>query len=464
MNNRTLLLGAMVMLACQPVSAQLTLTGQLRTRTELRAGQGTLQQKGDVPGLLTSQRTRFNVGYGGARYKVYSSVQDVRVWGQDASSINRYTTEANNGIMFHEAWGEILLTDTSSWIKNVTLKIGRQEIGYDDARLLGNLDWLQQARRHDAAVLKFSNKGWTVDAGVAYNQNKELAANNIYNGVPGSASVNGSSVSSAAYPAGTNGIGAMYKSMQYLYVSGKFGFGKSSFLFFRDNFNKYAKPSKTPVRGEWDRITTGFFLNANVSQKILLTGSVYYQGGSDKNGAKLSAGMASLLASCTLSNKVLTGLGIDYLSGNDGTKVLKANSTNNRFDPLYGTPHKFYGYMDYFYVANGFGEGGLVDYYFKSKVTIKDNFFFTLDVHGFTAANNLSDGKGGALDPYLGTEIDLVFNYNLTKQIKFESGYSTMFAGSSMASKSVKGVGGNPNPNAHWVYIMIAIQPDFLGK
>src|SRR3712207_7983172 len=27
-------------------------------------------------------------------------------------------------------------------------KIGRQELLYDDSRLLGNLDWLQQARRH----------------------------------------------------------------------------------------------------------------------------------------------------------------------------------------------------------------------------------------------------------------------------------------------------------------------------
>ncbi|WP_315822863.1 hypothetical protein [Paraflavitalea speifideaquila] len=35
------------------------------------------------------------------------TVQDVRVWGQDVSTINRTTTQDNNGFMLHEAWAEI---------------------------------------------------------------------------------------------------------------------------------------------------------------------------------------------------------------------------------------------------------------------------------------------------------------------------------------------------------------------
>ncbi len=139
-------------------SAQLSLSGQLRTRTEFRNGQGAPLPKGANPAFFTSQRTRLSLGYTYYRLKFNVTAQDVRVWGQDVSTINRTTTADNNGLMLHEAWAEILLTDTSLKNKALSLKLGRQELVYDDQRLLGNLDWLQQARRHDAALLKYENK------------------------------------------------------------------------------------------------------------------------------------------------------------------------------------------------------------------------------------------------------------------------------------------------------------------
>ena len=44
---------------------------------------------------------------------------------------------------------------------------------YDDSRLLGNLDWLQQGRHHDAIVFKLLNKGWRADLGAAFHQNTD---------------------------------------------------------------------------------------------------------------------------------------------------------------------------------------------------------------------------------------------------------------------------------------------------
>ena len=106
-------------LAAMPrANAQLTISGQLRTRSELRNGQGTPQVQDTVPAFFTSQRTRLNVGYSGYRFKLYTSIQDVRVWGQDASTINRVTTDAFDGVMLHEAWGEISLVDTGKVVKN----------------------------------------------------------------------------------------------------------------------------------------------------------------------------------------------------------------------------------------------------------------------------------------------------------------------------------------------------------
>ncbi len=433
--------------------AQFTLTGQMRTRAELRAGQGTLQQKGDVPAWFTSQRSRLNFGYTGYRFKVFTAVQDVRVWGQDMSTNNRTTTEVNNGIMLHEAWGEILLNDTVSSFENLSFKIGRQEIVYDDSKILGNLDWLQQARRHDAAILKFSNKGWMADLGAAFNQNKELNTNNVYNGA------------ATAYPAGTNAIGTMYKSFQYLYLGRKFYFGNGSLLVFKDDFSKYTgTTTKVYERGVWSRVTTGAYINAVILRKLTVTGSAYYQGGKDKDGMVMSASLASITTSYQIGRKLSMDPGIDFLSGDDGTKAITKDTKDQRFDPLYGTAHKFWGYMDYFYVASAFGKGGLINYFFKTKYKPQDNLVVTLDLHGFSAANKLSDGKGGTLTPYLGTEMDLVLNYSMTKIINIEAGYSTMLAKNTMASKAVKATTGIPNLNANWAYIMISIKPNFMAK
>ena len=434
-------------------SAQLTATGQFRERTEVRAGQGTLFPSGAKEAVFTSQRTRLNVGFTGYRYKVFATLQDVRVWGQDASTINRTTTEANNGLMLHEAWGEIMLNDTISKIQNLSLKIGRQEIAYDDQKVLGSLDWLQQGRNHDAIILKFANKGWIADVGVAFNQHKELASGTIYNGAP---------AATAGYPAGTNGIGHDYKSFQYLYLGRKFFFGDLSFLFFKDDFNKFTT-SGTPavttfIEGVNSRTTTGFFYNVMPTRKLNLTGSAYYQGGHDKTGKELSAKMASITATYQVNRKLFVGPGVDFLSGNDGTKTA---SQNNRFDPLYGTPHKFWGSMDYFYVASPFGSQGLLNYFFKTKYNASDKLALLLDIHGFESGNKLA----GGLSKYLGTEIDFTAKYNFTKVINFEAGYSLMNATNTMASAVVKGVATNPNPKLtnQWAYVMLKITPNFLN-
>lgn len=458
--SKALLCGVtLTLISYNNANAQLTATGQIRTRTEMRAGQGTLQKLSDDHALFTSQRSRLNLGFTGYRFKIFTALQDVRVWGQDASSINRTTTEANNGVLLHEAWAEVMLNDTISSIQNLSLKVGRQEIAYDDQKVLGGLDWLQQGRRHDAIVFKFANKGWIADVGAAFNQNKELASGTIYNGIP------------TAYGAGTNGIGTMYKSFQYAYIDKKFFFGDLSFLYFKDDFNKYTSVTSgtpavttiTPVTGVWSRNTTGIYFNTTIKRKLNLTGSAYHQGGHDKDGRSINANLASITSTLQVGRKLFVGPGIDYLSGDDGTKAVTASSDNNRFDPLYGTPHKFWGGMDYFYAASGFGKQGLLNYFFKAKYNMKDNLTFLLEAHGFEAANKLSNGTGGTRDSYLGTELDFIVKYNLTKMVNFEAGYSIMKATNSMASAQVKNVA-TPDLNPQFAYVTLNIKPNFLAK
>ena len=157
-------------------NAQFTLVGQLRPRTEVRNGYGNLVLKGSKSAVFTSQRTRLTFGYKWDRLTFGASIQDVRVWGQDASTISNAD---GNRLMLHEGWADLTLfnkADTTIKAKGIDLmsiKIGRQELSYDDVRLIGNLDWLQQGRRHDMALLKTVHKGWQVDIGYAFNQNSD---------------------------------------------------------------------------------------------------------------------------------------------------------------------------------------------------------------------------------------------------------------------------------------------------
>ena len=449
----SLLAMALCFLCAQQLHAQFSVSGQIRTRTEFRHGQGSPLTPDAPPAFFTSQRTRLNAGYAGYRFMIYTALQDVRVWGQDASSIHRITREAYHGLMLHEAWGEFSLLDTGTVTPRLTLKVGRQELTYDDARLLGNLDWLQQARRHDAAVLKFQHHSWTAHAGAAFNQNGEARSGTIYNGTP------------IGYAASTGGIGAMYKSMQFVYVARKLSFGNVSVLALKDDFSRFSFDAadslqSTPVFSNrvWSRITAGGNLSGKLSPILSFAASAFYQGGEYRDGTDLNEYLLSASFMLAATRKFAAGPGIDITSGNNGADPSKKFQ---RFDPLYGTPHKFWGFMDYFYVADGFGPNGLVDYYLKTRLTAKENLVLATDLHHFALPETVPSETGSKMKKSLGTEIDVVLNYGMTKVVNVEAGFSAMFATETLASSKVKNVP-SASDISTWAYLMISIKPEFL--
>lgn len=502
---------AKVMLFClclssYKASAQLTLTGQLRTRSELRDGYATLKPNGNTTAAFVSQRTRLTFNYKTGKVIFQTSLQDVRLWGQDASTI---TPADGSKLSVHEAWAELIFSnkkDTSfkvSPFDYFAVKIGRQELSYDDERLLGATDWLQQARRHDAIVFKLLQKGWQADLGLAFNQNTE-AVN--YNGtyytpanVPVTVKdskgnlinvpagfiplVSAAGISSKtgapvfANPPGTNALNQNYKSLQYLYVAKKVDQTKLAFLFLADQFGKYKLDSVQNTAGADvgylygrrfnqpgtnTRITTGLAINSAFGSKKqwLINGAYYYQGGHDKDGAELQA--YHYTATLQLkAGKLNYTAGFDHLSGND---ALSTSTVNHRFDPLYGTPHKFWGYMDYFYAVSGAPTGGLNNPYLKAKYTsVNTRFTGELAAHYFALANNQKDLAGNAIDKYLGTEVDLTLGYKLSKITNVDLGLSYMAASSSM--EYAKGITpGTSHLNPMWAYLQINIKPDFLNK
>ncbi len=498
-----------VMVTINQSFGQFTLNGQLRTRTEFRDGVGTLNPTGSAAAFFTSQRARLTFGYKWDRILFNFSAQDVRVWGQDASSISNAD---GNRLMVHEAWGEITLmnindtTIRAKLLDNLSVKIGRQALIYDDVRLLGDLDWLQQARRHDAIVLKAQHHGWQFDVGLGFNQNNDNFGNTgtayVAGNVP--AYITNSKGSLVASPGGllplspggsvgaastktgtpvlsnppsTNGMNQEYKSMQFLYVSRKFNQTKFAGLLFKDDFGKYRPDSvgnataglvygrRYDVGGVNSRLTYGMLITGNIGNassgfKKSWTAGAYFQSGKNKDGKEL--GTSHFTATLMLQKgKFSFGPGFDYLSGNDGTQN---TTTDHRFDPLYGTPHKFWGYMDYFYVGTGSPVGGLKNAYFKTRYSAKD-FYITFDIHNFALArptiNTLDVVAKPEIDKNLGYEFDLVANYSLNKFTNIEAGYCFMSATNSLEYVK-KQTMDKTNHLPQWAYIMINIRPDFF--
>ncbi len=493
-------------------NAQMTLTGQVRVRGEIRDGLANLVPQDSKQAAFLSQRTRLNFGYKWDRVLFGASVQDVRVWGQDASTISNAD---GNRLMLHEGWAEITLAnkaDTTIGFKlvdNLSLKLGRQELIYDDVRLLGNLDWLQQGRRFDMALLKVGHQGWQVDLGFAFNQNTDAfnTVNTIYvpgnvpayvkdskgNLVPtptglvpitsgGNITNNSSKAGAPAYsnPPSTNGANQDYKTFTSLYISRKYNQTKFSVLVFYDNFGKYRLDSVatsgagTPTAGyvygrRFDqtgvnnRLTYGLMVNHTLGNasgfgKIAFQGAYYQQSGDDRDGNKLDAHHYTISALYS-KGKFSFGPGYDVLSGNDANKIKPGKS--NRFDPLYGTPHKHWGYMDYFYVGTGSPAGGLNNAYFKAKFTTND-FSLGADYHYFELNNPMKTASGASLKKYLGSEIDLIANYTLNKFTNVEFGYSIMKASNSLAAAKSQDLTKSYDKTGKWAYLMINIKPDFF--
>lgn len=403
---------------CYSASAQFTLSGELRPRTEYRHGFSTLMADNEKAAFFTSQRTRLNLRYAKDDLSFFVSFQDIRVWGE-VPQLNR--SDINSSV--HEAWAELKLNP--QW----ALKLGRQELVYDNARILGNVDWAQQGRSHDLALLKWKGDGNSqFHAGFAFNQDSERRVNTIY-------TVNS------------------YKTMQFLWYNYRTANTGLSLLFLNNGIQHTA--DKTVFSQ-----TTG----GRITQKIGavdLAGSAYLQTGRDAANRKLSAFYLAAEGGTALSEKFRAALGFEYLSGTDFVNINNNAATNRSFTPLFGTNHAFNGHMDYFYVGNHLNNVGLINPYIHTQFT-QGKFILMGHFHLFYADGLLPididpDQKRGAS---LGSEIDLIAGYTFSPTISLRVGYSHMFPTDNL--EFIKGV--NTTKENNWAWAMLILRPTFFSN
>ncbi|MCF8368047.1 MAG: hypothetical protein K9G76_03335 [Bacteroidales bacterium] len=414
------------------------IAGQLRPRYEMRNGYSSLMPEGEQASSFISQRTRLNFNFSNDMFKVGFSLQNVSVWGEKST----LSSASNNGNMLNEAWGQMIFS------KKLSLKVGRQQIVYDDHRIFGSVDWAQQSRRHDAAILMIKpHEDCQIDFGVAYNAMKESNFKEYY-------------------------MLNNYKALQYLHWNRKFNdFGVS--LLILNNGLPYRDFSDTTSSGKVkEKIAYSQTLGTRLSygnENIKSNAAFYYQTGkitSDTSGdgimestKKISGLYLAADVNFALGELFTLGAGFEYLSGNS---MKEPSDKDEAFKPLYGTNHKFNGFMDYFYVGNHMSSVGLIDVYLPIKFK-KDKFTVQLIPHIFSSAAQVygldENGTMKDFDNILGTELDLALAYKFNESVTFSAGYSQM-----IATETMEIIKSQPRPENlnNWAWVMIDIKPTFF--
>lgn len=401
----------------------LKLTVQIRPRAEYRNGLFTPILKNQTAAGFISQRSRLGLHYAKSKkVSVGLELQMLGTWGNDPQVQGN-----SSNINLFQAWVQFQL------IPNLDLKLGRQVLSYDDERILGELDWNNAGRKHDAALLRFKKEKFSADFAAAYNQNSERVNGDFFN-------------ETNSQP---------YKTMELLWLNYQPVKPLSVSLLAINIARQNSLDSQMSYLQ-----TMGF--NAGFKQKKLsLNLSSYYQTGQNRtpNSINTQAWMASAYANYDFSNKFSIGLGSDYLSGQDMGSLPNKNTV---FVPLYGTQHKFYGNMDYFYAGSAHQNVGLWDSYFSTRYKPLKYLSTQFTWHHFQAASKVLNYSAQAANPQLGDEIDLSLQCQFEKGIKLSGGYSQFFA-----SESIKYVKNIPKTSAlnavqNWVWLSLNFNPEIL--
>ena len=425
---------AIALIACpkQNMHAQFLVDGQIVQRSELRHGAGKLLGDDEDPAAFIAQRLRLQAKYSMEGFTFYGSIQDVRTWGNTPQ-----VKPSDPYLSIHEAWAETKLGDF--WM----IKLGRQELNYDNARFLGNLDWALQGRAHDFALVKYEKETAKLHFGGGFNQDDQALSGNTFT------------------------TSNQYKNAQMIRAEKQWDNTQLSLLAWNEGRQFIGRDSignitsKKVFYGQTIGLPT---VKYTIGQTIF-SGFYYHQLGKDQAGRSTNAFDVSVQVTHTLKENADKGRsialtsGFEILSGTDSDQTNKSNS----FNPLYGTNHAHNGYMDLFFVGGRFVNSvGLKDFFLKTKYRISARTFAQLDAHVFHSQADIKEATtGNALDAYLGSEIDLTLGYNLNNAVSFQSGFSQIFASGTLENLQKKLA---YKDSQYWAYIMFVYRPTMKNK
>ena len=388
------------------------------SRGEIRKG-GLPEESDDNLASFIVERTLLKMSYERPGLIASVAAQHSGTWGSNET----------NSLNIYEAWTQLHSKG------GFFAKVGRQSISYDDQRIFGADNWAMTAMSHDALKLGYEGHGHKIHLIGAYNQN-----NKNKNG--------GSYFSGGIQP---------YKSMEalwYHYDMPHIPLG-ASVLFMNVGMQNSDIVKDTCTF--YQQLTGAYF--SYRPSRFSAEAAFYYQFGKQEDGLPLEAWMASTKLAYRPQNNLRVYAGYDYLSGDKDFAVpakgmigLIRHRTIRGFSSIYGSHHKFYGAMDFFYVTtyNGGFTPGLQNIYIGSSYSPVKNLMLGLSYHYLVTATSLRDN-----DRSLGHEVELSASYRLMKDVTLGAGYSFM-----RGTKTMEALKRTSNDRQlQWAWLMLSVSP-----
>lgn len=378
---RLIVLAIICLFISTKLQAQFRIDAQYRPRAELWDGYGKLSSNNTTPTLFISQRTRLSLQYEIENLKIRFTPQDVRVWGDEELSSSTGVFGDKASLDLFEAYVEIK-AGKIGWIS-----VGRQQLVYDQERMLGSRNWNQYGLSYDAAILKSKVGPWNIHAGASWNSYDAGLINNLYSH-------------------------QRIKSLNFLWANRNFN--KKLNLSFLHIASGVTQTDST--NSLYFKQTTGIYIDFK-SNGFSSKGNIYYQYGKNNTGTNVNAFLLDDDVAYTIG-KLKPGLGLSYLSGNNNP----SGNSDKLFDVLYGARHRYFGYMDYYRdFAKHSRQGGLTDLYSYVEYSISESLALTSLFHYFQLAQTnemIPENKN------LGFESDWMLSYNFNGWGTIKSGYA----------------------------------------
>ncbi|WP_273084080.1 alginate export family protein [Capnocytophaga gingivalis] len=411
-----------------------TLSAQLRPRFEYRNGAYVPLQEGEKPAILVNNRTRINFDYRhGDQLKLFLSFQNVNIWGQ-APQVQ--LNDRTGGLSIFEAYAALPI------YKDINAKIGRQMIVLDEDRIFGSLDWHPAGRAHDAININWKNDKLSLRSFFAFNQNYFDGNASSVNG-----NVNNPKGQYFYIAPGTQ----PYQHLEAVHAH--YDFAPTQGLSFLVANLGQRNSSNNDI--DYNMQTIGFHYRGK-SDALRYGAEGYLQTGKNAAGKDKEAFLLAALVGYQFTPTFSATLGLDYLSGND------TNSSSNKdkaFNPFSGTNHKFYGFMDHFYVLPNSPKVGLLNPYLNLNLKTSDKGSLSATGHYFRSAGKIL-GSEDNKTRHLGVEGDLVYTHKIQQYVSLQAGYSLFIPSDSYKSlRSLR----NVRKQQDWLWCSLNINPKLFS-
>jgi Alginate export len=359
------------------------LCGSMRYRGELV---GEDYDANTSPGGFNLFQTRINAYYQQGQFMSFVQLQQADNLDADGN------TGTDMGINVHQAY----FTISDFLIKKTALQVGRMELKYGDQRLVGNVGWSNFGRAFEGFKIMRRCEMMEVDL-FAMKLDEDFDNNpEGYNGPDND----------------FYGLWAKYKPLKI----NVFAFHQVGDFYNSNSFYNSDRVARTTAGFHYANC---YDMGLSVSTTFASQFGTYQdQATAPNTDIDLSAYMFRLALMYKLDVPFVHGIGggIDMASGDDSDPADVA--TNNQFNNLYWTGHKFNGDMDIF--TNNHPEFGLNDIFIKVAAKPIKGIHAALVFHNF--AYNVENFAATDKFTGLGNEIDLHFKTKIHDQVGVYAG------------------------------------------